>query len=60
MTELSPIGTLGKLKGKHVGLDAAQRRALQTKQGRSLYGMDMKIVDENGGELPATARLRAT
>ena len=52
MTELSPIGTLGKLKGKHVNLDAVQRRALQAKQGRSLYGIDMKIVDEDGGELP--------
>ena len=52
MTELSPIGTVGKLKGKHVNLDAVQRRALQAKQGRSLYGIDMKIVDEDGGELP--------
>jgi fatty-acyl-CoA synthase len=52
MTELSPMGALGKLKGKHVNLDAGQRRALQAKQGRSLYGIDMKIVDENGGELP--------
>jgi 3-(methylthio)propionyl---CoA ligase len=56
MTELSPMGALGKLKGKHVGLDAAQRRALQAKQGRSLYGIDMKIVDEHGGELPRDGR----
>ena len=52
MTELSPMGALGKLKGKHVKLDAKQRRALQAKQGRSLYGIDMKIVGENGEELP--------
>ena len=52
MTELSPMGALGKLKGKHAGLDAVQRRALQAKQGRSLYGIDMKIVDEHGSELP--------
>src|SRR6188508_1517748 len=51
MTELSPLGTVGKLKGKHAGLDAAQRRALQAKQGRSLFGIDMKIVGENGEEL---------
>ena len=37
MTEMSPLGTVGSLKAK---------------QGRSLYGIDMKIVDENGGELP--------
>src|SRR6478735_5632452 len=52
MTELSPMGALGKLKGKHASLDAKQRRALQTKQGRSLYGIDMKIVGEHGEELP--------
>jgi acyl-CoA synthetase (AMP-forming)/AMP-acid ligase II len=52
MTELSPMGALGKLKGKHAHLDAAQRRALQAKQGRSLYGIDMKVVGENGEELP--------
>src|SRR6187402_3936898 len=46
MTELSPMGALGKLKGKHENLDAKQRRALQAKQGRSLYGIDMKIVGE--------------
>jgi len=56
MTELSPIGTLGQLKGKHVNLDAVQRRALQEKQGRSLYGIDMKIVDEHGGELARDGR----
>jgi len=56
MTELSPIGTLGKLKGKHANLDAVQRRALQAKQGRSLCGVDMKIVDENGGELAHDGR----
>jgi fatty-acyl-CoA synthase len=52
MTELSPLGTVGKLKGKHADLPASQRRALQAKQGRSLFGIDMKIVGENGAELP--------
>ena len=56
MTELSPMGALGQLKGRHVNLDAVQRRALQAKQGRSLYGIDMKIVDEHGGELPRDGR----
>jgi 3-(methylthio)propionyl---CoA ligase len=52
MTELSPIGTVGKLKGKHADLGAAQQRSLQAKQGRSLYGIDMKIVGEDGEEMP--------
>ncbi len=57
MTELSPMGAMGQLKGKHANLDAAQRRALQAKQGRSLYGIDMKIVGENGSELPRDGRI---
>ncbi|HSI54189.1 MAG TPA: 3-(methylthio)propionyl-CoA ligase [Ramlibacter sp.] len=56
MTELSPIGTVGKAKGKHASLGAPQRRALQAKQGRSLYGIDMRIVGENGEDLPHDGR----
>lgn len=52
MTELSPIGTVGKLKGKHANLEPIQRRALQAKQGRSPFGIDMKIMDDKGKELP--------
>ena len=51
MTELSPVGTVSALKGKHAALDAGQRRALLAKQGRSLFGIEMKIVDEDGREL---------
>lgn len=51
MTELSPIGTVGSLKGKHECLSKAEQRAIQAKQGRGLFGIDMKIVDENGQEL---------
>lgn len=52
MTELSPIGTVGILKGHHQALPTSQRRALQAKQGRSVFGIDMKIVGEEGQELP--------
>ena len=52
MTELSPIGTVGILKGKQEGLPTAERRAIQAKQGRGLFGIDMKIVGEDGRELP--------
>ena len=51
MTEMSPVGTVAKLKGSQVGLDAAQRFAIQAKQGRAVYGVDMKIVDAEGEEL---------
>jgi fatty-acyl-CoA synthase len=33
-------------------LDKEQRYAVQSKQGRPLYGVDMKIVDDAGKELP--------
>jgi fatty-acyl-CoA synthase len=52
MTELSPIGTVGILKGQHDALPVAEKRAIQSKQGRGVYGIDMKIVDAEGAELP--------
>jgi fatty-acyl-CoA synthase len=52
MTELSPIGTVGILKGHQEQLPVEQRRAIQAKQGRSVFGIDMKIVGEDGQELP--------
>jgi acyl-CoA synthetase (AMP-forming)/AMP-acid ligase II len=56
MTELSPIGTVGILKGAQLGLPLAQRRATQAKQGRGVFGIDMKIVGEDGVELPWDGR----
>ena len=52
MTEMSPLGTVCSFKAKHEGLAAEDRRALQVKQGRVIFGVDMKIVGEDGGELP--------
>jgi len=52
MTELSPVGAVCTLKPCHRSLDAEQRLALQSKQGRSVFGIDMKIVGEDGAELP--------
>jgi fatty-acyl-CoA synthase len=52
MTEMSPVGTVGTLKAKHLTLPPAQREAVQQKQGRVVYGVDMKIVGDDGGELP--------
>ena len=50
MTEMSPIGTVGVAKAKHV--EAGNFRPLQEKQGRPVYGVDMKIVDAYGNDLP--------
>jgi fatty-acyl-CoA synthase len=52
MTEMSPLGTVCTLKGKQLALPDEQRYAIQNKQGRPLYGVDMKIVDDDGKELP--------
>jgi len=52
MTEMSPLGTAGTLKAKQEKLGKAERDALQGKQGRAIFGVDMRIVDENGAELP--------
>jgi fatty-acyl-CoA synthase len=52
MTEMSPLGTAGTLKAKQMKLGKDERYALQNKQGRAIFGVDMRIVDENGKELP--------
>jgi fatty-acyl-CoA synthase len=52
MTEMSPLGTVCTLKNKHLSMDDSQKMAVRIKQGRGIYGVDMKIVDEQGDELP--------
>jgi 3-(methylthio)propionyl---CoA ligase len=56
MTEMSPLGSVGVLKTKHRDLDADARYAVLAKQGRSIYGVDMKIVDPEGKQLPWDAQ----
>ena len=52
MTEMSPLGTACTFKAKHLGQSAEERLKIQYKQGRVLYGVDMKIVGDDGGDLP--------
>ncbi|MBI5924476.1 MAG: fatty-acid--CoA ligase [Aquabacterium sp.] len=52
MTELSPIGTLGRLKSKHADWSLEDKQKLLEKQGKSVYGIDMRIVDADGKVLP--------
>jgi fatty-acyl-CoA synthase len=52
MTEMSPLGTLTSLKNKHLALPADQQMQLLQKQGRAIYGVDMKIVDGDGKDQP--------
>ncbi|MFM8467613.1 MAG: 3-(methylthio)propionyl-CoA ligase [Oxalobacteraceae bacterium] len=52
MTEMSPLGTSCTLTGKHTHLSEDEKQARLEKQGRAIFGVDMKIVDDDGKELP--------
>jgi acyl-CoA synthetase (AMP-forming)/AMP-acid ligase II len=52
MTEMSPLGTVCTLKNKHLALAPDDKLKVRLKQGRAIYGVDMKIVDGEGKELP--------
>ena len=52
MTEMSPLGTTGSLQAKHLELPKEAQRKILQKQGHAIYGVDMKIVDDDGKELP--------
>src|SRR5215472_16906054 len=48
MTEMSPLGTTAALKAKHLGLDADAQMKIMSKQGRPVFGVEMKVVDDAG------------
>jgi fatty-acyl-CoA synthase len=52
MTEMSPLGTLCTLKNKHLDLPKDEQIKILLKQGRAIYGVDMKIVDDAGQDQP--------
>jgi acyl-CoA synthetase (AMP-forming)/AMP-acid ligase II len=48
MTEMSPLGTVNTYKHKHLSLPAAERDRIRLKQGRGIFGVELKIVDGDG------------
>jgi acyl-CoA synthetase (AMP-forming)/AMP-acid ligase II len=52
MTEMTPVGTTGRLLPKIAELPREQRYQFKLKQGRAIYGVDLKIVDDAGTALP--------
>ncbi|MCQ9378287.1 3-(methylthio)propionyl-CoA ligase [Methyloversatilis sp. XJ19-49] len=56
MTELSPLGTLSRLKARHATLPPDAQRALLNKQGRAICGIDLAIVGDDGRALPWDGR----
>ena len=51
MTEMSPLGTLCTLKNKHLLLSKEEQMKIRLKQGRAIFGVDIKIVGEDGAAL---------
>ena len=52
MTEMSPVGTLNTPKPGTAEIEGEAAVRQRAKQGRALFGVDMKIVDDEGQELP--------
>ena len=52
MTEMSPVGTLTILRPQERALPALTRAALSAKQGRRMFGVELKIIDEAGNRAP--------
>ncbi len=52
MTEMSPLGSANQPLAKHADLPIEEQHALRENQGRPPWGVDLKIVDPDGAELP--------
>jgi len=52
MTEMSPLGTVCNLKLHQTQASGDQQLAIMAKQGRAVFGVEMKIIDADGAELP--------
>lgn len=52
MTEMSPLGTLSRLSYRQKQRPPEEQRHALEKQGRALFGVDMKVVGDDGRELP--------
>jgi fatty-acyl-CoA synthase len=52
MTEMSPLGTLCTLKPEYAALTGDALLDVQMKQGHPPFGVDMKITDDAGKDVP--------
>jgi len=52
MTEMSPVGSVSSLKASQEHLTHDQKLDAKLKQGRPPYTVEMKIIDDNGKEVP--------
>ncbi|MBY0511983.1 MAG: long-chain-fatty-acid--CoA ligase [Rhodospirillaceae bacterium] len=62
MTEMTPMGVINTLKPKFKSLPRAAQIKQKAKQGRAVFGVDLRIVDDAGAVLPhdgqSTGRLQ--
>jgi len=52
MTETSPLGTCNSLKAGLEALSPDEQLDVSVKAGRGIFGCELRIVDEEGAELP--------
>ncbi|MEN9629531.1 MAG: hypothetical protein RJA10_2758 [Pseudomonadota bacterium] len=52
MTETSPIGVISKLLPKHFALPHEELVKIKLKQGRGVWGVDLKLVGDEGQTMP--------
>ena len=52
MTEMSPLGTVCSLRKHHLKLSPDEQLKILCTQGRPVFGVDLKIVDDEGNALP--------
>ena len=52
MTETSPIGAINQPLARQAALSADEQMQIKLKQGRGVWGVEWKIVDDDGQALP--------
>ena len=52
MTETVAVATLSSLDSEQMKLPPAERHSVVAKQGKSVFGVEIKVVDEHGATLP--------
>ncbi|MCP4358262.1 MAG: long-chain fatty acid--CoA ligase [Chloroflexi bacterium] len=56
MTEMSPLGTICNLGSQHADLSDEEKWDIKATQGYPICGVELRIVDEVGAELPWDGR----
>jgi fatty-acyl-CoA synthase len=52
MTEMSPVGTLTLFRPEERDMAPLERARLSARQGRRMFGVDLKVIDEQGRRAP--------